>query len=153
MTEKELFKMLVERRPVKCIECEGKLKYNGCGEYECMKCKNVQYDDFGKVKKFLDENGPSGAPTVVASTGVPGYIVTELLKTGRIEIVNNSKIFIKCEKCGCSIKYGRICPECANNIVNNISEELDMVVGEKINDDSRKHETVAKMRYLRKRRQ
>lgn len=147
MTDKELLKILVEKRPVTCIECGGKLTYDGLGEYKCMECGNVQLDDFGKVRRFLVENGPRPAPVVVSATGVPGHLVTELLKGGRIETIGNSKVFINCQNCGCAIRYGRICPDCAQNVAQKIA--LEMVVGEKAHKEEpgKVHNTM-KMRYF-----
>ena len=131
MTEKELVKAIVQRRPITCIECGGKLKYIGGGEYKCIDCHELCYDDFGKVRKFLYDNGPAPAPEVVAATGVSNQIVVELLKEGRIELVENSKFFLHCEKCGCAIRYGRICPDCAKKYSDNLSNAMKEAVGEK----------------------
>ena len=131
MTEKELVKVIMERRPVNCVECGGKLRYIGGGEYKCMDCHELCYDDFGKVRKFLYEDGPAPAPEVVAATGVSNQIVIELLKEGRIELVENSKFFLHCEKCGCAIRFGRICPDCAKKFSKTISEAMKESVGEK----------------------
>ena len=131
MTDKELVKKIVERRPVACDACGGKLKYIGGGQYECVHCKETCFDDFGKVRQFLYENGPSPAPVVVAATGVNSNIVIELLKQGRIELVNDSRFFLSCERCGCAIRYGRICPDCAKKDADKISEELRESIGEK----------------------
>lgn len=147
MTDKELLKILVEKRPITCMECGGKLRYTGLGEYECIECGNVQMDDFGKVRKYLYENGAQPAPVVVSATGVPGHIVTELLKAGRLEVVQNSKSFINCEECGCSIRYGRICPDCAKDIAHKIGNE--MVIGEKAyKEEPKKVHNSMRMRYF-----
>ncbi|MBR1598657.1 MAG: hypothetical protein IJ661_07105 [Lachnospiraceae bacterium] len=131
MTIKELTKEIIQKRPVICAECGGKLKYIGGGEYRCMDCHEQYFDDFGKVRKFLYENGPSPAPEIVAATGVANHIVVELLKEGRIELVENSKFFLHCEKCGCAIRFGRICPDCAKKFSETISESMKESVGEK----------------------
>ena len=131
MTEKELVKKIVEKRPVNCEKCGEKLKYEGGGEYRCFRCKTGCYDDFGKVRKYLYENGPAPAPVVVEATGVSSNIVIELLKEGRIELVNDSKFFLACERCGCAIRFGRICPDCAKKDADKISRELKESIGEK----------------------
>lgn len=147
MTDKELLKILVEKRPITCMECGGKLTYQGLGEYKCMECDSVYLDDFGRVRNFLIDNGPQPAPVVVAATGVSGHLVTELLKSGRIEAVERSKMFINCERCGCAIRYGRICPDCAKNIAKKIGDE--MVVGEKAyKDEPKKVHNTMRMRYF-----
>ena len=131
MTDKELARHIIDRRPVACSECGGKLKYEGGGEYKCIECHEISYDEFGKVRKYLYDNGPSPAPEVVAATGVSNQIVIELLKEGRIELIENSKFFLRCEKCGCSIRYGRICPDCARRLADNLDQAMKESVGEK----------------------
>lgn len=131
MTEKELVREIMHRRPVVCRECGEKLKYIGGGEYVCTSCKESCYDDFGKVRQFLYENGPTPAPEVVAATGVPNHIVIELLKEGRIELLENSKFFLRCERCGCAIRFGRICPDCAKKYAQTLSEAMKESVGER----------------------
>ena len=131
MTDKNLVKEIIESRPVRCIDCGGKLKYIGGGEYECMDCKELRYDHFGKVRKYLYDHGPSPAPEVVAATGVPNHIVVELLKEGRIELVQNSRFFLQCERCGCAIRFGRICPDCAKELADSIDKAMKESIGEK----------------------
>lgn len=131
MTDKELLKRLVEKRPINCAECGGKLHYIGVGEYECVNCGCIVLDDFGKVRNYLYENGSMPAPIVSAATGVSPNLVVEMLKSGRIEILENSKAFISCEKCGCSIRYGRICPDCVRGEMTKMYTEMDGIVGEK----------------------
>ena len=131
MTEKELVKKIVEKRPVNCEKCGDKLIYEGGGEYRCIHCKTVCYDDFGKVRKYLYEKGPAPAPVIVSATGVNSSVVIELLKEGRIELVNDSKFFLTCGHCGCAIRFGRICPDCAKKDADKISKELREAIGEK----------------------
>ena len=119
--EKEKFvKAMLERRPVVCSSCHGRLKYVGGGHYECLECGHEEVDDFGRVKDFIDENGPSPGIVIADCTGVPIDLINGMLKEGRLEIPENSQIFAKCEKCGCSIRYGRYCPECMKQTTNSL---------------------------------
>ena len=42
--------------PVMCKECEGVMVYKGLGEYKCENCGAVEYDEYGKVRNYLDEH-------------------------------------------------------------------------------------------------
>ena len=119
--EKEKFvKEFMERKPTRCSECKGRIKYIGGGHYECYDCGHQEVDDFGKVKDYIDENGASPAIVISENTGVPVDMINAMLKEGRLEIPEGSVVYIECEKCGCSIRYGRFCPDCIRNRTNSL---------------------------------
>lgn len=108
----ELERFFLEHKPIKCERCNKKLEYIGSGKYECEACKHIMMDDFGKVKAYIDENGPASAVELSAMTGVRKSLIESFLKKGRLEIPEGSDFYISCEKCGCNIRYGRYCPDC-----------------------------------------
>ena len=105
-----------EMKPTGCSKCGGELEFRGHGEYRCKSCGNVETDDFGKVKKYLDANGPATALTISEATGVPIDRINGFLREGRVEIPENSEVYIRCEKCGTEIRFGRYCPACASKL-------------------------------------
>ncbi len=115
-------KMLVGDRPIRCQVCGGKLEYKGRGAYQCTSCGKVSLDTFGKVRTYIEEHGPSPATEISLATGVRIAVIEDYLKHGRLEIPENSEVFIKCEKCGCEIRYGRFCPECAKSLANDVKK-------------------------------
>ena len=120
MEKDKFIKAMVERKPERCSVCHGRLRYIGGGQYECFDCGHQEIDDFGKVKQFVDEHGPSPAIVISECTGVPVDLINGMLKEGRLEIPDGSSVYIKCEKCGCSIRYGRYCPECLKQRTNSL---------------------------------
>ena len=113
-------KEFIERKPTRCSKCKGRIRYIGAGRYECFDCGNEEIDDFGKVKDYIDENGPSPAIIISENTGVPEDIINGMLRQGRLEIPEGSSVYITCESCGCSIRYGRFCPDCIRNRTNSL---------------------------------
>lgn len=107
-------------RPLCCPECNGEYDIMGRGEYRCKSCGNIFYDDFGKINKFLTENGPATAFVIYENTGVPIHKINAYLKQGRLEIPDGGSIYIRCEKCGAEIRFGRVCPECAMKLSKNV---------------------------------
>jgi len=90
--EKEKFvKEFLERKPTRCSKCKGRIKYIGAGKYECFDCGHEEIDDFGKVKEYIDENGPSPAIIISEHTGVPVDLINGMLRQGRLEIPDGSK--------------------------------------------------------------
>lgn len=67
-----------------CTECGGSYRFLGQGKYACENCGKIEYNDFGKVKLFLEENGPSPAVVISEGTGVPITKIMEYIRQGRI---------------------------------------------------------------------
>ena len=98
--------------PKICKQCGGVMIFKGVGEYHCEECGDVEYDDYGKVRLYIEEHPGANAAQVEENTGVTQKIIRRLLKDGRIEVAENSASFLRCEVCGKSIRSGEFCPEC-----------------------------------------
>ena len=123
MAKKEK-KILFDDTPRTCEKCGGKYKFNSHGSYICEDCGNIVFDDFGKIRTFLDEHGPSPALIISEGTGVSLSKITRFLRQGRIEIPDGSGEYINCENCGEPIRYGRYCPTCAAKLSKNMAVTL-----------------------------
>ena len=121
---------LLKSKLVSCEVCGSSLYYIGIGQYQCKKCNEVFLDDYGKVRAFLEENGPCSAIVISKATGVDKDFIDILLHRGKLEIPENSKYFIKCERCGGSLRYGRICPSCAKVLASQMQQIKLEDVGE-----------------------
>lgn len=111
-------------RPVVCPECGGIMVFKGVGEYVCEDCRYSEYDDYGKVRNYLEKHEGATAAQVAAETGVTQHAIRDMLKESRLEIAANSKAFLKCERCGGSIRSGRLCPRCEINYHRDIENEI-----------------------------
>lgn len=80
-----------EGRPVKCSKCGGGLQYRSHGEYLCKACGNIEYDDFGKIRQYLDENGASPVAAISEYTGVPFSRINQFLRQGRLQVSGDSR--------------------------------------------------------------
>jgi len=113
MTEmNNLEKVIMGEKPDRCQICGKRLTYKGAGRYVCDNCQTEVLDDFGKIKEYLDSHGPTPAVTIAKATGVDRDTINYYLRKGRVEITEGSKYYLNCERCGCSIRYGRYCPDC-----------------------------------------
>lgn len=139
-------KLIMDRRPIFCKECGGKLFYQNSGEYVCEDCGAAELDDFGKIKRYLDKNGPTPASIISEDTGVALEIVNLFLKNGRLEIPEGSKFYIKCERCGCSLRFGRYCYGCTKELAGQLKGAMFEQMGEKPKTSSDKEN--GKMHYL-----
>jgi hypothetical protein len=86
--------------------------YKGCGEYTCEKCGFTAFDDYGKVRLFLEQHPGANARNVEEGTGVSGRAIRQMLREDRLEVAPDSKVFIRCDICGRNIRSGVFCPEC-----------------------------------------
>lgn len=71
--------------PDKCSVCGGSLKYTGLGEYTCDKCGAVNYDNYGKVRTYIEHNPGATAIEVSKHTGVSKAAIKRLLDDDRIQ--------------------------------------------------------------------
>lgn len=97
-----------------CPNCDILMKYKHGGLYICEKCGAEQLNDFGKVKKYLNEHGPTNAIELAAKTGVRRSRIGEFLRLGKVEIPENSPIYIHCRSCGTAIRFGDYCASCVH---------------------------------------
>ena len=102
----------VYNKPTICPECGGIMIFKGCGEYRCEDCKSVAYDDYGKVRNYVEKHAGVTAAQVSEATGVKQKTIRTMLKESRLEIAEGSNSFMKCEMCGASIRAGRVCSKC-----------------------------------------
>ena len=49
--------------------------------------------------------------------------VRHLLKDGRIEIAEGSKVYLRCELCGKQIRSGQFCPDCEMKVHRHLEEK------------------------------
>lgn len=98
--------------PQICKECGGVMIFKGVGEYQCEKCKALDYDDYGKVRNYVEVHRGATAAEVEAATNVKQRKIRNMLKEGRLQVSADSKVFMRCEMCGQSIRSGRLCSDC-----------------------------------------
>ena len=126
----------------KCESCGGLLRDNGLGIYICSKCGSENLSEFGKVKRYIQQYGPSNAFEISLATGVSMEKIDKFLRQGRIEIPEGSDRYISCEECGADIRYGRYCPRCAAKL------QKQQMKGVSVADVGEVPRRTGKMRYI-----
>lgn len=81
-----------EDKPVNCSKCGSFLKYKGLGEYICEDCGFKEYDNYGKVRAFLEKNPGANVVQVEAATKVPQKIVYQFVSEGKLDIKSGGYI-------------------------------------------------------------
>ena len=110
-------------RPMICTECGGIMIFKGCGEYRCEDCNQLSYDDYGKVRNYIERHSGATSAQVSAATGVSQKAIRDMLKEERLEISVNSNAFLTCEICGSAIRSGRYCHRCESAYHKEIEEK------------------------------
>lgn len=109
--------------PRVCKKCGGVLVFKGVGEYRCEDCGELDYDDYGKVRMYIEEHRGATAAQIEAAIGVSQRSIRQMLKDGRLEVTKDSRTFLKCEICGKAIRSGQYCPECEVTVHRNLEAE------------------------------
>ena len=78
-------------KPTICTKCGAYVTFAGRGKYKCSRCDNIEYDDFGKIYKYLSENGSCSPKQISDATGVPMMRVISLVQDGSLEPTNGSQ--------------------------------------------------------------
>ncbi|WP_313134162.1 hypothetical protein [Anaerocolumna sp.] len=131
-----------------CVRCGKIFQYFGIGRCYCPSCKKQDDEAFKRVKAYIYEHGTATVMEVAEKTGVPVRYIKLYLKDSRIEIPENSPIFIQCERCGVNIRSGRLCPSCASELTNEMRVEMDFN-NEQVGEIPKKY-SGGKMRFLDK---
>ncbi len=109
--------------PNTCESCGGVMVFKGVGEYHCEDCGSVAYDDYGKVRLYLEQNPGANAVAVELDTGVSQKTIRLMLKESRIQVAEGSPSPLRCEICGKTIRCGRMCNECEIQYHRNMEEK------------------------------
>ena len=109
--------------PRECEKCGGVMVFQGLGEYQCERCGQLAYDDYGKVRNYIEEHRGATAAQIEEAIGVSQKTIRRLLKEGRLEVTENSRTFLRCELCGKDIRSGFYCPECEVKMHRSLEEK------------------------------
>ena len=98
----DLEKLLKENTPTSCPRCRNKLEYRGEGEYRCKACGHKVYDDYGKIKRYINEHGTAPIVDLSKATGVPQEIIELLIEKGKFSPPEKKKAAKSktCANCG-----------------------------------------------------
>lgn len=98
--------------PYRCKKCSGIMVFKGVGEYHCEDCGAVDFDDYGKVRSYIEKHPGATAFEVECTTGVSQRTIRKLLRDKRIQVAVGTRSFLHCELCGKEIRCGQFCDEC-----------------------------------------
>lgn len=132
-----------------CKKCGKIFNYLG-GSPICPVCRQMDEDDFKRIKEYLYDNPKASLNQVSSELEISVEKIRRFLKDGRLEILSDEgNMILDCESCGKSIKSGRYCPECERNLSNNLRDTASQMKSS-INSSAEQAKKAIGMRYLNK---
>ena len=132
-----------------CRKC-GKI-FNFIGGLPiCPICKQLDEDDFQRIKEYLYKNPGAGANIVSTELDISIEKIKRFLKDGRLEITGDEgNMILDCENCGKSIKSGRLCSDCERDLAAGFKTAASQIKSE-LDSSSEAARKAIGMRYLNK---
>ncbi|MFP4697161.1 MAG: flagellar protein [Eubacteriales bacterium] len=129
-----------------CKSC-GKIFNYIAGVPICPKCKDELENKFQEVKAYIKDNPQAQIYEVAEETEVNINQIRQWIREERLAFSQDSSIGIECERCGTSIKTGRFCNKCKDDIAHNLGSVYPK---EEPKKETFKKDTKSRMRYLNK---
>jgi len=132
-----------------CRGC-GRIFNYVSGPFLCLKCREEMENKFQEVKEFIRQNPGVGINEVSVACEVSTSQIQQWLREERLEVTENSPIFLMCEGCGANIRCGKYCDKCKNTVTNGFKQVLNEYKPQQQNPGQGKHDPKdnPRMRYL-----
>ena len=132
-----------------CRKCGKIFSYMG-GTPICQACKQLDEEDFKRVKDYLYKNPGSNMGQISEELEISVEKIKRFLKDGRLEITSDDgNMILECETCGKAIKSGRLCDECERNLAAGFKSTATQMKTE-IDHNVESAKKAIGMRYLNK---
>lgn len=106
-----------------CRTC-GRIFNYVAGPAMCPACREKLEEKFQQVKEFIRENKGVGIPEVAEACDVDAGQIRQWLREERLELSQDSPMYLTCESCGGPIRTGRFCEKCAGNLTRSLQDVL-----------------------------
>lgn len=128
-----------------CRSCGKMIQYMGAGPQMCGECRKKLDESFTRVKEYLKENPNCSINDLSENAEVSITQINQWIREERLIFSKDSPIGIPCERCGKTIRSGRYCKDCKDNLVKALGGGIKSAPAQpgKINGS-----TKARMRFL-----
>lgn len=106
-----------------CKNCGRIFNYVG-GAVLCQPCKEKMEEKFHEVKEYIRANPGVGISEVSEACDVEPGQIRQWLREDRLELSEDSPIFMNCESCGAPIRSGKYCEKCKMQMTNGFKDIL-----------------------------
>ncbi len=133
-----------------CRVC-GRIFNYMAGSPVCPACRETMEAKFQEVKEYIREHSGAGVAEVAEACDVEPSQIRQWLREDRLEVTEDSAMFLNCEICGAPIRSGKYCDKCKlemtrgfNDVIRSSRTAAAPVEKKKSADDPN-----AKMRFLK----
>ena len=103
-----------------CKNCGKLYNYFG-GQPFCPVCVNSLEDTFRQVKEYIYDHPEAGVQEISEEFKISVSIIHKWIREERLAFAESSAIGLACEGCGVTIKTGRFCKKCKNELANGLN--------------------------------
>lgn len=114
-----------------CRVCRKMFQYV-TGAQLCPACKQIDEEEYERVRTFLRDFPGANMQEVAENTQVNPNKISRWLKEERLEVSEGSPVALNCESCGVRIRSGRFCLDCSKGLARemmNAGRELKESLG------------------------
>jgi hypothetical protein len=86
----------------------------------CPRCAKLEEEQFDQVKEYLRRNPDALLDQITDAIGVPAPVILRFIRSGRLVVGRPGLFGLACERCGCAISTGMVCPDCARAIAREV---------------------------------
>lgn len=130
-----------------CKGC-GKIFNYVAGAVLCPSCRDSMEAKFQEVKEYIRAHRGAGIPEVAEACDVEPAQIRQWLREERLEVTEDSVIFLSCENCGAPIRCGRFCDKCKNEVTRGLNDIVRANRAATLVEPPRRKDDPAKMRFL-----
>jgi len=82
----------------------------------CEECLKKEEEYYEVVRRYLEEHPRSSVREISEATDIPPDVIMKFVRQG--SLVAMATGLLSCEICGKPIQMGRVCPECAEELMS-----------------------------------
>lgn len=131
-----------------CRVC-GRIFNYVSGPSTCPACRESMEAKFQEVKEYIREHKGVNITQVAEACDVDPGQIRQWLRDDRLEVTEDSAMFLTCESCGTAIRSGRFCESCKNNMTRDFKDVLKSGRPKPEPKKESKEDPGAKMRFLK----
>jgi len=106
-----------------CRKC-GRLFNYAMGPIICPQCREALEEKFKEVKTYISAHSGCGIQEVARECDVEVSQIQQWLREERLQFSEDSMVQLTCESCGTTIRSGRFCEKCKNEMANGFSNAI-----------------------------
>ena len=119
------------------------------GPPTCPSCRESMEAKFQEVKEYIRENRGVGIAEVAEACDVDPAQIRQWLRDDRLEVTEDSAVFLNCESCGAPIRSGKFCEKCKASMSQSFSDVIKTSRPEPPKQNTEDPKQNARMRFLK----